>query len=226
MSESILDYYGFFEPTRLAELDLQPLAHFNWPGPNPDLPEGAAQHLGLDTYKARTRGRTDFLLGSADESLHPHERWVYLWQWSDGQGWYRIDHHEGVLTYVARHNFNATILGLHTRLQLAEAEFKGAWSASNLWQTYLHKHNMAELLQPILAQGLIAPADLHDLAFHYPRWLTRNPEYIDMPRELVWRMHGLGAAAEAAAENRRWGAQQMANDRSFLTQDENGRPDS
>jgi hypothetical protein len=47
-------------------------------------------------------------------------------------------------------------------------------------------------------------ADLHDLLRHPTRWRAANPEFNDVPEELVLRMHGLKRYADNLAQGINW----------------------
>jgi hypothetical protein len=164
-----------------------------------------------------------WLIGGVNERLHPHERWLYM-QSEPDTNWSEINHH------------NAQ----HLLLPDLQEELSGAWVNMVLgWSTmhavhYSAVHYSAAALhlrsafykantQAALAEVLdsaIDPVDLHDLAFHHGTWAARNPEAADMPRELVWRMHGLSEAAKTAAMNRDARMQGLWDDGAFLREGE------
>jgi hypothetical protein len=137
------------------------------------------------------------LVGVLDETLHAHERWRWLRR-DSGDDWYLLEHHAGTARRVP--SLTGELMA-HVINQSKLQEIFG-WSVHTYWRSNGYRSLVQAELHDVLTTNRIPAIQLHDLTYHYDTWLKTNPAFEGMPRELVYRAHGLQGAREAANELR------------------------
>jgi hypothetical protein len=181
--------FGDFQPDHLERIGLrqQPIDGFPRQDGTPFVAEAlhfalpnALQNLELAFYKDF---EGNILLGSTNTELHRHDRWLYLQPIESAlhYHWYHADsdtsRDEPILDSIAER-----VISLLSALRER--------TSADMLQTYRLPSGIAPLVLELLGDGRISREDMHDMLFHYDAWVARNPQFADMPRDIVLRMQG------------------------------------
>jgi hypothetical protein len=145
-------------------------------------------------------------LGVNAPVAQPHSRWILVVDPDETETWYGVQA-EGVL-----HPRETSTAGMRLRPAVPRERFINDYINQlepqyNDLLDHISKLD-AKLPTPavVTAYSRVAPEitldqaastfryelpELHEILHHYDAWLTKNPEFADMPRDIVMRMHKL-----------------------------------
>lgn len=204
-----LSHYGDFTLQRLAELNLQRLDLDTVVATDDFMRDCINAQPQLDALQLGIYEDAwgNILLGSTDEQLHAHDRWLKHARPAPAgeRVWYDMRHHA-----IVEANGEATVmlskpqpirdLSQDLRATLAAVQRMNLQDRlSDFWRVNHVNRSVGKAILVLLEKVETPSPDLHDLLFHYGTWAKQNPEFAELPFELVRRMYGLGAVLEQAA---------------------------
>jgi hypothetical protein len=143
----------------------------------------------------------NLLIGSSEPELHEHERWHFLRLATRKKEWL-ILRGDAQWHHVTPMSFLSSMQKAHEETIMGLAQYQGSGLTYESARLAMALQGRVGGLKEIAAAVVAARAtdldavERHELLYHYDSWLARNPEYNGMPRDLVRRMHGLGAMVE------------------------------